>query len=204
MRNPIYSPGEYYHIYNRANGMDKVFYKKANYEYFLDCYSKKLSPYLSTFAYCLMPNHFHFIVRVKNIKKILEVLPNYLFRNPKLEFSDIISNEIIRKQQGWLGGYAQAINKQESRRGSLFMHTSKRKCIGGLSYLQKVIIYVHQNPCKAGFVHDLNSWEFSSYNEILKEDGIVEHRQIMKIFANREEFIRSHQLNLKSLQLLGL
>jgi len=57
--------GNFYHIYNRGNNRENIFFEENNYYYFLEKYDKYLTNYLETFAYCLLPNHFHLLVRVK-------------------------------------------------------------------------------------------------------------------------------------------
>ena len=59
------SPGNTYHIYNHANGFENIFENEGNYVYFLKKYAEFISPIADTFAYALMPNHFHFLVRIK-------------------------------------------------------------------------------------------------------------------------------------------
>jgi len=63
-------PGGVYHIYNRANGREKLFLNDDNYTFFLKRYYKYLGRFLDTFCYCLMPNHFHFLIRVKEIEEL--------------------------------------------------------------------------------------------------------------------------------------
>jgi len=65
---------KYYHIYNHAVGNDNLFKKEENYYFFLKKYIQHISPIADTFAYCLMPNHFHFAVRVKSEKEIMYFL----------------------------------------------------------------------------------------------------------------------------------
>ena len=60
--------GKYYHIYNRGNNRETLFYTEANYKYFLKKYDKYLSEYVDTYAYCLLPNHFHLLISVKELK----------------------------------------------------------------------------------------------------------------------------------------
>lgn len=60
-------PEQYYHIYNRANGSEKMFVNDGNYFFFLQRYHYYISPIAETFAYCLMPNHFHFLVKMKDV-----------------------------------------------------------------------------------------------------------------------------------------
>ena len=57
--------GQYYHIYNRGNNRENLFAEKRNYEYFMRLYTKHILPVAETFAYCLMPNHFHFSIRTR-------------------------------------------------------------------------------------------------------------------------------------------
>lgn len=103
---PLYKD-HLYHIYNRGNGKENIFIEERNYFYFLVQYEKYLFELLDTFAYCLLPNHFHLLVRpkVNNPEKISEQ-----FR--KLCIS-----------------YSMSINKQEKRKGNLFQRGFKRKII---------------------------------------------------------------------------
>ena len=55
----------YYHIYNRGNNRENLFKQDRNYRYFLKLYAKHIEPIADTFAYCLLPNHFHLLVRIK-------------------------------------------------------------------------------------------------------------------------------------------
>ncbi len=58
-------PGNFYHIYNRGIDSCNLFTEPDNYEYFLSLYDKYISPVANTYAWVLMPNHFHFLVRLK-------------------------------------------------------------------------------------------------------------------------------------------
>ncbi|HEA31502.1 MAG TPA: hypothetical protein ENH91_16170 [Leeuwenhoekiella sp.] len=103
-------PDRYYHIYNRANGDERIFRTAENYSYFLRRYAYFINPVASTLSYCLMPNHFHFLVRIKN-----DVSKEKLEGHVSKQFSNLFSS------------YTQAFNKQQKRKGSLFMKNFKRK-----------------------------------------------------------------------------
>jgi REP element-mobilizing transposase RayT len=64
-RLPALQPGKYYHIYNRGINRENIFFETRNYPYFLELYAKYIEPIANTFAYCLMRNHFHLLVRIK-------------------------------------------------------------------------------------------------------------------------------------------
>ena len=91
--------GEFYHLFNRANSQtDQLFYQPRNYHYFLQQWIHYLNDIFEVWTYCLIPNHYHFLVKVKPTSHPLAIEANRKFT---------IS-------------YTQAINKQQSRRGSLF------------------------------------------------------------------------------------
>ena len=68
-------PNKYYHLINRGNNKRNIFYQHRNYAYFLSKYAEYMTPYLETYAYCLLPNHFHLLVAVKDLKSILAAAP---------------------------------------------------------------------------------------------------------------------------------
>ncbi|GMQ79471.1 MAG: hypothetical protein BMS9Abin02_2068 [Anaerolineae bacterium] len=64
--------GQYYHIYNRGNNREILFREQRNYPYFLKLYVKYIEPVAETYAYCLMSNHFHLMVRIKTVEEQAE------------------------------------------------------------------------------------------------------------------------------------
>ncbi len=63
-------PDRSYHIFNHANGFENIFRIEANFVYFLEKYRLFISPIAETYAYCLMPNHFHLVVRIRKRETI--------------------------------------------------------------------------------------------------------------------------------------
>lgn len=61
-------PGKFYHIWNRGNNRENLFYSSRNYEYFIRLYAEYLDPVAETYAFCLLPNHFHLLIRTKSIE----------------------------------------------------------------------------------------------------------------------------------------
>jgi len=60
----------YYHIYNRGNNSEIIFREESNYFYFLKLLKKYILPVADVFAYCLLNNHFHLLIRIKEEDKI--------------------------------------------------------------------------------------------------------------------------------------
>jgi len=147
-----------YHIYNRGNNRQKIFFRPNNYSYFLNKVRKYISPNCEILAYCLMPNHFHFMVQAT------ELTGQLIKRKGGIELSKL--SEGIRML---LSSYTQAINKQEGRTGSLFTQNTKSKALnnsrGKYDYAFTCFNYIHQNPIKAGLVDKMEDWKYSSFLE---------------------------------------
>jgi putative transposase len=62
-------PGCYYHIYNRGNNRENIFFEKENYSYFLKLYFKHIESIADTYVYGLLQNHFHFLVKTKTVEE---------------------------------------------------------------------------------------------------------------------------------------
>ncbi|MFC4232033.1 transposase [Parasediminibacterium paludis] len=131
-------PNQYYHIYNRCNNSENLFYNEENYSFFLRKYDYYLSDYLDTYAYCLLPNHFHLLVKVKRLE--IFKLSTFLKLGKTLEDPSQIVSEAFRR---FFMSYSKAINKQSNRTGSLFQKNFKRKLIEDKGYLLTCAKYIH-------------------------------------------------------------
>lgn len=178
--------GNYYHIYNRGIDSCNLFRETDNYEYFMSLFDKYISPVADTFAWVLMPNHFHFLVRLKEEGEIeLPATPdraqNPVRGNASLQFSKLFNS------------YAQAFNKRTGRHGSLFERPFKRKLIDSEEYLRQVILYIHNNPVHHGFCSHPMEYPWSSYLTCVSIKPTKLHReQVIGWFDNRANFKYLH------------
>ena len=152
----VFFENELYHIYNRGNNRQKIFLKPENYVYFLRKMRKFIFPHCDILAYCLMPNHFHFLAhadkRTTKTKKIGGFDKNVL-------------SESIRML---LSSYTQGINKQNKSTGSLFQQNTKAKALarGSSCYDLLCFHYIHQNPMKAKLVRKMEDWQYHHFKII--------------------------------------
>ncbi len=152
-----FEDGKIYHIYNMGNYSQQVFFNDENYLYFLRKYRAEVSPYCMTLSYCLMPNHFHFLILAT------EKSEKYLVKT-KIQM-------LSRKFGNLLSSYSQAINKQQKTKGSVFRQRTKAKSLSQFityptrkqNYLLTCFLYIHQNPVVSGIVDKPEQWAFSSY-----------------------------------------
>lgn len=179
-------PFNTYHIYTHANGFENLFRSAENYRYFLRRYEHFISPVADTLAYCLMPNHVHFLIRIKTEAELESTFGKFeTFQ--KLEF------KISKQFASLFSSYTQAFNKMYGRRGSLFIPNFKRKEISSDSYFTNIIYYIHANPVQHGFVKNITDWPWTSYHQITGEELAPVHEEVINWFGNRQEFIRFHQ-----------
>src|SRR5699024_3431315 len=91
-------------------------------------------------------------------------------------------------------GYTQAFNKQQNRRGSLFMHPYKRKHIKDKKYLIQLICYIHHNPINANLCKQLEDWKYSSYRALIStKTTALERNQVMEWFEDKDNFKFVHK-----------
>lgn len=198
-------PGKFYHIYNRGNNSEKIFFNQENYKFFLRRYNEYLSSCVETYAFCLLPNHFHFLIKVKegnaDAKKALHLGDDNakalhlgdakLFATPATAFHRLFTS------------YSKAINKQQKRHGSLIENPFKRIEIDTREYLINLILYIHTNPQIHGFVNDFRTYSWSSYNDILSnEPTILKRDSVLDWFDEKDNFQFCHEkkINLEALK----
>jgi putative transposase len=153
-------PEHFYHIYNRGIDGETLFKLPRNYPYFLQQYGKYITPIADTYAYALMGNHFHLLVRIKTEAEIREQLAaGALGVQNKAKAAQKTIEQIINNQFAKLfNSYAQSINNQEKlgvggkRTGGLFEESFRRIPILTQDYLMRMVYYCHFNPQKHGFV----------------------------------------------------
>lgn len=168
MKLEILEEDKIYHIYNKGINGETIFISEENKKYFLKLYLKYNQNIVDTFAYCLMDNHFHFVIWVNNEKEITQALSNFF------------------------NAYTKAFNKQQNRTGSLFEKHFKRIQIKNEEYLKNIIQYVHLNP-KHHLDINYKNFIFSSYQTFLSDKPTnLLRNEIISWFENIDNFIYCH------------
>jgi putative transposase len=142
-RSVDFRAGNYYHIYNRGNNYQSIFFEEKNYLFFLRQLRKYLvNNILEVIAYCLMPNHYHLLAYLKN-------------------------DNLSAAMQPFALSYTKAINETYKRVGSLFQGRFQAIYVDNDDYLLHLSRYIHLNPVSAGLVEKAEDWEYSSYLEYI-------------------------------------
>ena len=158
-----FEPNQVYHVYNRGNDKQPIFFTDANYLYFLQKIKTEWKKYADILCYCLMPNHFHLMLTPNE-----EGCKNIILADKETHMQSL--SKIIGKT---LSSYTKAINVQNNTTGNLFQKKTKAKLLTGPNsliekfstheYLLTCFHYIHQNPLKAKLAKDLKNWLYSSY-----------------------------------------
>ncbi len=165
-----------YHIYNRGCNKENIFFNEENYIYLLRKIKNSYIKYGATLiAYCLMPNHYHFLVR-------------QVMDRPLSEWIQVLFN-----------GYVQAVNKQQGRSGTLFQGKARHILVDDNSYLVHRARYIHFNPVEAGLVSRPEDWHFSNYAEWigLRKGTLVDHKFLKDYFPeplDYRKFVEDYRL----------
>lgn len=144
--------GYFYHVYNRGNNRENLFRQDWNYWHFLRLYYRHIFPIAETFAFVLMPNHFHFLLRLKRSEEIEHGLAS---RHPSRSFANLFA------------AFTRVINDRYARTGSLFERPFRRKRIDSADYFLNLIHYIHLNPQQHAIAMDYRLWPYTSVRATL-------------------------------------
>jgi len=191
--------GYFYHIFNRGINSCNVFLNDDNRLFFLAKVKQYLLPVADVYAYCLMPNHFHFIIRIKDdfSEEFAEegTSPKFQTLAKLNKESGLHSEKSVASKQiaKLISSYTQAFNKYHNRHGSLFERPFKRKKIESELYLLKSIVYVHRNVLDLSY--KMNEYQFSSYKSLISNTRTsMKRKEVIELFENVENFIFVHQI----------
>jgi putative transposase len=166
-REVVFLPGQYYHIYNRGVNHQDIFRSEENYRFLLKRVKKYILPnHLAMIAYCLMPNHYHFLLR----------------QDGEIPISVFI--------QAVYNSYSKAFNLAFARTGTLFEGPFRAIAVNKYTYLLQLCRYIHRNPLDAGIVKHPAEWQYSNYLEwIGKRIGtLVDVDFVKENYPNPKEY----------------
>ncbi|MCB9266528.1 MAG: transposase [Lewinellaceae bacterium] len=180
-------PGQSYHIYNRGNNRDLLFREEENYHYFLRLAQKHIAPVADIYAYALLPDHFHFLARVKDEEELVRI--------------DITTSRKVSSKFGhWFNAYAKAYNKRYNRVSSLFEKNFERSLLSDESHFLRILFYIHWNPQKHKYLKDYRDWPYSSYQALLSDaPTFLARTQLLEWFGGKDGFIQAHDAYLSDL-----
>lgn len=202
-------PEKFYHIFNRGNNRETIFPQERNYFFFLERYKKYCASIFKTFAYALMPNHFHLVVQVRAQKEI-EALIRNTSREGFKKYQDaelteeICGNYVTKELNHFFVSYSKAVIVQEKRTGSLLQNRFHHPEITNNQQLRNSIVYAHLNAIHHGFVKHVDDWRFTSYHDCIAVDNsFIVANEVLELFDGIDNFIFLHRERNKDLLLMN-
>lgn len=176
-------PGEFFHIYNRAVGNELVFHNDVGYDHWLFLVKQYLLPLCEIHAYCLLPNHYHLLVKINN---------------------DINPADFSKKMSDAANAFVKWNNLKYGRKGGLFMTPYKRKLLQNEDYLIWCLWYIHRNPFHHQFVSDWKSWKYSSYHAYISDKPTLINRTFfLDLFGGKEMFVKHHTIQAEEINIIN-
>jgi putative transposase len=174
-RGTLFTPGSYYHLYNRGANRSRIFLSPANYDYCIRLMQQCCHRYgVTMIAYCLMPTHYHFLARQDS-------------EQPLSRFVNVLFN-----------GYTQALNRQQNRTGTLFEGRFCHVLVDRDEYLTHLCRYIHLNPVRAGLVAGPREWAYSDYGGWVSDSPDAFVREHFDDGVAYEAFVSDYQDELKA------
>ena len=158
-----FTVGKFYHVYNQGNNKQKIFdSRKDDYLVFLRLTRRYVLPHVDIVAYCLMPNHFHIMLKTDE----------RCMKTRKIGLLEM--NEVSFGFKKLLSSYTRIMNSRHGTTGSMFRQSTHARCLNdciGPSLsgkerqddLTNVFNYIHNNPVEADLVKNAADWQYSSY-----------------------------------------
>lgn len=155
-----FEPQHIYHIYNEGNNKQQLFNRHEDYNAYIRLFQSYCLPYCDVLAWCLLPNHFHFMVQAND--KCCELKKQ----------GGLMLDPLTNGFRKLLSAYAHDFNERNKRTGSLFRPKTKAKDLSQLQlvnaftrsdYYINCFYFVNQNALLHGLVKDLYQWKYSSF-----------------------------------------
>ena len=176
--------GKFYHVLNKAVGKELLFRTYQDYFYFLAKTQHYILPIADIYSYCLIPNHFHLLIKVKAEEDI------------ETKFLKKGNNVLQQTFGNFFNSYSKSYNKIYKRRGSLFLRPFKRILVDDEKYLLSLISYIHRNPIHHKITKEYSDWKYSSYNAIISNRSTkIKRMEVIELFGSKEDLITFHEQN---------
>lgn len=197
-----FEPERFYHVVFRSIDGVKLFLNNNQKQIFLSKWIQFMQPFCRVWAYCLLENHAHLVLKIEKAQSIYDLVEkwgideqtkairNYLSDKSESHFDEMLERQVNR----FLVSYVNTFNNEIARKGGLFQKPFRRVLIAEENHLQQAIVYVHANAQKHGIVKDYLLHPDHSYHEIIKDSTLyVDSFAVLDFFGDKSVFISVHK-----------
>jgi putative transposase len=162
--------GHYYHLYNRGAGRSNLFQEGKDYHRFIDKYWYYMFFSVETYAWCLIQNHFHVLIKVRSLhqqevlfQKSKETYPKGSFFGDNFDHAKPFDPGVQLRHL--MNSYTKYFNNKYDRSGTLVEGTYKRKRITDENHFNHLLCYIHRNPVHHGICRNYEDYSYTSYHD---------------------------------------
>lgn len=174
MKTTLLEPGKYYHVYNRAKNGDPLFENEEAYRFFLKLYQAHICPIAETYAYCLLSDHLHFLIRIR----------------------DDADGSLYKPFALLFNGYSKGYNQHNEKQGRIFKFKLKRKQIHSTPSFLEMIRYINQNPWRHGVTEHPANYRFSSFRATMTSAPTMLAKELVQMYFGSHENLATNLLTL--------
>ncbi len=174
-------PEHYYHVYNRANAFEKLFHNDENYGFFMEKTNRYLPEIATVYAYALLPNHFHFLIKT-HPKESIELRSG-------LEYSARISQVF----SNLFNSYTKSFNRYYRRRGTLFSRHFKSRLVTTMSYRTNCVLYLHHNGVHHNLCQEPDEWLYTSHEKFINNTESPEVAEAIAWFGSLDNYLKAYR-----------
>jgi REP element-mobilizing transposase RayT len=191
--------GHYYHIYNRGAGKGNLFFYPNDYSLFLKLYFYYLYPCIETYAWCLMRNHFHALIKVKTHGEQIRTYRKLRSADNAKNFHGSLNPKIkpytVSKQLSHLfNSYTKKLNARVGRTGTLIEGPLKRKRLSDDDHFIHILCYIHRNPIHPNLTDNYTDYLNSSYHSYTStEPSLLGRQEVFSLFGSLSNFLKAHE-----------
>jgi len=191
--------GRFYHIYNHAAGNSDLFMADDEYRRFVQSYFYYLYVCVETYAWCLLRNHFHILIRVRTNPEQAEIFQVIKKNYPEGcfygdHFTETKPYAASQQFAHLFNSFTKQINRKQDKHGTLIQGPFKRKRVVDEANFHHLVCYIHRNPIHHRIMKSYTDYQYSSYCEILgSESTFLERDNLLTMMGGRENFIEAHR-----------
>lgn len=186
-------PDNVYHVYNRAHGKEQLFIEEMNYQFFLKKFKVYIHPIAEVYSYCLMPNHFHVLIKVKSEEE-LENFFQEAWREKSMSSQAFpLDKKVTQQFSNFFNAYTKAFNKTYCRLGGLFISNYRRIKIENDKQFLNTVKYIHFNPVSARLTDRPEDWRYSSFGAyVTNRRTLVSKEYVIEKYGDFNNFLAMH------------
>jgi hypothetical protein len=201
-----------YHVFYKGKQNEILFPTEEHYSHFLRLFFENISPLADVYSYCLLPNQFHIVLKIKSEKvvftyfKIAGRFPEETMTlqelkelSEKSEFNkiNILSIHLQKQFSHFFNIYAKELFLQKHRKDKLLGAFNSKK-LTDESEIRSTVTQIHMLALQEKLVSELTSWKYNSYNAMLSDKPTrLMRKEVIDIFESVDYFKRDHQEELK-------